>query len=62
MADQSGPFAMWDSGASHFFLPLDELPKGATDTRKPIVKVAVGNAPALFWKDEAFCKECRTTL
>eukprot|EP00975_Prorocentrum_lima_P019790 4164408-Prorocentrum_lima.AAC.1 len=28
IADQSEPFAMWDSGASHFLLPLDQLPKG----------------------------------
>eukprot|EP00975_Prorocentrum_lima_P010828 2301386-Prorocentrum_lima.AAC.1 len=36
MTDQSEPFAMWDSGASHCLLPLDQLPKGATDTRKAI--------------------------
>eukprot|EP00975_Prorocentrum_lima_P062440 12885667-Prorocentrum_lima.AAC.1 len=46
IADQSAPFAMWDSGASHFLLPFDQLPKGATDTRKATVKLAVGNAPA----------------
>eukprot|EP00975_Prorocentrum_lima_P066665 12910461-Prorocentrum_lima.AAC.1 len=23
MSDQSEPFAMWDTGASHFLLPLD---------------------------------------
>eukprot|EP00975_Prorocentrum_lima_P035309 7416734-Prorocentrum_lima.AAC.1 len=40
MADHSEPFAMWDSGASHFLLPLDQLPKGATDTRKAIAKLA----------------------
>eukprot|EP00975_Prorocentrum_lima_P044073 9242961-Prorocentrum_lima.AAC.1 len=53
MADHSEPFAMWDSGASHFLLPLDQLPKGATGTRKAIVKLAVG---AVFWKGEVFCK------
>eukprot|EP00975_Prorocentrum_lima_P045152 9457097-Prorocentrum_lima.AAC.1 len=37
IADQSEPFATRDSGASHFLLPLDQLPKGATDTRKAIV-------------------------
>eukprot|EP00975_Prorocentrum_lima_P036222 7621991-Prorocentrum_lima.AAC.1 len=62
MADHSEPFAMWDSCASHFLLPLDKLPKGATDTRKAAVKLAVGNAPAVFWKGEVFCKECRTPL
>eukprot|EP00975_Prorocentrum_lima_P055467 11631045-Prorocentrum_lima.AAC.1 len=62
MADHSEPFAMWDSGASHFLLPLDQLPKGATDTRKAIAKLAVGNAPAVFCKGEVFCKECRTPL
>eukprot|EP00975_Prorocentrum_lima_P009509 2023639-Prorocentrum_lima.AAC.1 len=49
---------MWDSGASHFLLPLDQLPKGATDTRKAIDKLAMGHAPASFWKGEFFCKEC----
>eukprot|EP00975_Prorocentrum_lima_P051189 10724134-Prorocentrum_lima.AAC.1 len=34
MTDRSAPFAMWDSGASHFLLPPDQLPKGATETRK----------------------------
>eukprot|EP00975_Prorocentrum_lima_P042166 8860208-Prorocentrum_lima.AAC.1 len=29
MTDQSEPFAMWDIGASHFLLLLDQLPKGA---------------------------------
>eukprot|EP00975_Prorocentrum_lima_P016769 3554004-Prorocentrum_lima.AAC.1 len=62
MADHSEPFAMWDSGASHFLLPLDNLPRSATGTRKAIVKLAVGNAPAVFWKDEVFCKQCRTPL
>eukprot|EP00975_Prorocentrum_lima_P069205 12924952-Prorocentrum_lima.AAC.1 len=46
MADQSEPFALWDSRASPFLLPLDKLPNGATDTRKAIAKLAVGNAPA----------------
>eukprot|EP00975_Prorocentrum_lima_P025525 5365651-Prorocentrum_lima.AAC.1 len=41
---------MWDSGASDFLLPLDQLPKGATETRKAVVKLAVGHAPALSWK------------
>eukprot|EP00975_Prorocentrum_lima_P043506 9133539-Prorocentrum_lima.AAC.1 len=52
MTDQSEPFALWDSGASHFLflLPLDQLPKGATDTHKAIVELAVGHAPALFWQ------------
>eukprot|EP00975_Prorocentrum_lima_P068479 12920943-Prorocentrum_lima.AAC.1 len=62
MADQSEQFAMWDSGASHFLLPLDLLPKGATDTRKAIVKLAVGHGLAVFWKGEVFLKECRTPL
>eukprot|EP00975_Prorocentrum_lima_P030552 6408188-Prorocentrum_lima.AAC.1 len=46
MADQSEQVAMWDSAASQFLLPLDQLPKGATGRRKAIVKLAVGNAPA----------------
>eukprot|EP00975_Prorocentrum_lima_P064224 12896279-Prorocentrum_lima.AAC.1 len=52
MTDQSEPFATWDNGASHFLLTLDLLPMGATDTRKAIVKLAVGHAPALCWKGE----------
>eukprot|EP00975_Prorocentrum_lima_P070820 12934248-Prorocentrum_lima.AAC.1 len=40
MADHSEPFAMWDSGASQFLLPLDNLPKGATGTHKALVKLA----------------------
>eukprot|EP00975_Prorocentrum_lima_P067960 12918000-Prorocentrum_lima.AAC.1 len=62
MADQSEPFAMWHCGASHCLLPLDQLPGGANDTRKAIVKLAVGHAPALFWKGEVVCKECRAPL
>eukprot|EP00975_Prorocentrum_lima_P038520 8095240-Prorocentrum_lima.AAC.1 len=50
MTDQSEPFAMWGTGASHFLLPLDQLPNGATETLKAVVKLAVGNAPALFWE------------
>eukprot|EP00975_Prorocentrum_lima_P058848 12342573-Prorocentrum_lima.AAC.1 len=62
MADQSEPVAMWDSGAPHFLLPLDQLPSRANGTSKAIVKPAVGHAPALFWKGEVSCKECRTPL
>eukprot|EP00975_Prorocentrum_lima_P008763 1871458-Prorocentrum_lima.AAC.1 len=53
---------MWDTGASHFLLLLDQLPKGGTETRKAVVKLAVGYAPALFWKGEVCCKECRTPM
>eukprot|EP00975_Prorocentrum_lima_P001408 304533-Prorocentrum_lima.AAC.1 len=28
MSDQSEPFAMWDSGASQFLLPPNQLPNG----------------------------------
>eukprot|EP00975_Prorocentrum_lima_P037081 7805267-Prorocentrum_lima.AAC.1 len=55
MAAHSEPFAMWDSGASHFLLSLDQLPKGATGTRNAIVKLAAGNTPAVFWMGEVFC-------
>eukprot|EP00975_Prorocentrum_lima_P063599 12892453-Prorocentrum_lima.AAC.1 len=34
--DHSEPLAMWGSGAPHFLLPLDPVPKGATETRKAI--------------------------
>eukprot|EP00975_Prorocentrum_lima_P017699 3735031-Prorocentrum_lima.AAC.1 len=50
MTDQSEPCAMWDTGASQFLRPLDPLPKGATEAHKAVVKLAVGPAPALFWK------------
>eukprot|EP00975_Prorocentrum_lima_P064569 12898298-Prorocentrum_lima.AAC.1 len=36
MTDQSEPFAMWDTGASHFLLPLEQLPRGATETREAV--------------------------
>eukprot|EP00975_Prorocentrum_lima_P029638 6222745-Prorocentrum_lima.AAC.1 len=36
LADHSEPLAMWDSGASHFLLPLDNRPKGAAGTRKAL--------------------------
>eukprot|EP00975_Prorocentrum_lima_P001262 272011-Prorocentrum_lima.AAC.1 len=29
---------------------------------RAIVKLAVGNAPAVVWEGELFCKECRTPL
>eukprot|EP00975_Prorocentrum_lima_P009760 2078593-Prorocentrum_lima.AAC.1 len=62
MADQSEPFTMWDSGASHFLLPLDQLPSCANGTRKATVKLAVGHSPALFWKGKVYCKGCRAPL
>eukprot|EP00975_Prorocentrum_lima_P063252 12890473-Prorocentrum_lima.AAC.1 len=34
MADQAEPFAMWDSGASQFLLPLDQLPNGGNRHRQ----------------------------
>ncbi len=62
MTYPSEPYAMWDTGASHFLIPLDQLPKNATNTSKAVVKLAVGETPAVFWKGEVFCKECRTPL
>eukprot|EP00975_Prorocentrum_lima_P069701 12927911-Prorocentrum_lima.AAC.1 len=30
------PFAMWDSGASHFVLPMTSLPRSATGTSRAV--------------------------
>eukprot|EP00975_Prorocentrum_lima_P021312 4488653-Prorocentrum_lima.AAC.1 len=51
---------MWDSGASHILFPMTSLPKSATGTSGAVVRVAVGDAQALYWNDEVFCQECRT--
>eukprot|EP00975_Prorocentrum_lima_P058448 12261361-Prorocentrum_lima.AAC.1 len=44
MTDQSEPFAMWVSGAFYFLLPLDQLPKAATDTRNSICLLYTSDA------------------
>eukprot|EP00975_Prorocentrum_lima_P045405 9507137-Prorocentrum_lima.AAC.1 len=62
MSDPGEPFAMWDCGASHFLMLMSSLPKNATGTSRAVVRLAVGDAQAVYWKDEVFCQECRTPL
>eukprot|EP00975_Prorocentrum_lima_P016686 3538341-Prorocentrum_lima.AAC.1 len=62
MSDRGEPYAMWDSGASQFLLPLCHLPKNATGTSKAVVRLAVAPAGAIYWHEEVPCKECRTPL
>eukprot|EP00975_Prorocentrum_lima_P021558 4543468-Prorocentrum_lima.AAC.1 len=62
MSDSGEPLATWDSGASHFVLPMTSLPKTATGTSRAVVRLAVGDAQAVHWSDEVFRQECRTPL
>eukprot|EP00975_Prorocentrum_lima_P048010 10039954-Prorocentrum_lima.AAC.1 len=62
MNDPGEPLAMWDSGASHFILPITSLPRSATGTSRSVVRLAVEDAQAVYWDDEVFCQECRTPL
>eukprot|EP00975_Prorocentrum_lima_P032920 6912212-Prorocentrum_lima.AAC.1 len=43
-------------------MPMTSLPKTATGTGRAMVRLAVRDAQAVYWTDEVFCKECRTTL
>eukprot|EP00975_Prorocentrum_lima_P064608 12898533-Prorocentrum_lima.AAC.1 len=36
MSDLGEPFAMWDSGASHFLMPMSSLPKSTTGTSRAV--------------------------
>eukprot|EP00975_Prorocentrum_lima_P069049 12924002-Prorocentrum_lima.AAC.1 len=62
MSDPGEPFAMWDSGASHFPMPMTSLPKASTDTSRAVIRLGVGDAQAVYWKDEVFREECRPPL
>eukprot|EP00975_Prorocentrum_lima_P068770 12922504-Prorocentrum_lima.AAC.1 len=62
MSDPGEPFAMWDSGAYDFLMPMTSLPKTATGTSRAMGRLAVGDAQAVYWNDEVFCKEYRTPL
>eukprot|EP00975_Prorocentrum_lima_P040423 8484712-Prorocentrum_lima.AAC.1 len=53
---------MWDSGASHFLMPMSRLPKTAIGTSRAVVRLVVGDAQAVCLNDEVFCQECRTPL
>eukprot|EP00975_Prorocentrum_lima_P051850 10859664-Prorocentrum_lima.AAC.1 len=57
-----GPFALWDSGAAHFLLPMTSLQRSATGTSRAVVRPAVGDAQAVYCNDEVSCQECRTPL
>eukprot|EP00975_Prorocentrum_lima_P020856 4388492-Prorocentrum_lima.AAC.1 len=41
---------------------MTSLPKTATGTSRAVVRLAVGDAQAVYWNDEIFCQECRTPL
>eukprot|EP00975_Prorocentrum_lima_P030425 6378639-Prorocentrum_lima.AAC.1 len=43
-------------------MPMTSLPKTATGTGRAVVRLAMGEAQAVYWNDEVFCKECRTPL
>eukprot|EP00975_Prorocentrum_lima_P064379 12897230-Prorocentrum_lima.AAC.1 len=62
MSDPGAQFALWDSGASHFLVPITSLPDTSSGTSRAVVRLAVGDAQVVYWNDEVFCKECRTPL
>eukprot|EP00975_Prorocentrum_lima_P028156 5917000-Prorocentrum_lima.AAC.1 len=62
MSDPGEQVAMCDSGASHFLLPMTSLPENATGTGRAVVRLAVGDAQAVYRNDEVFCEYCRTPL
>eukprot|EP00975_Prorocentrum_lima_P028042 5894874-Prorocentrum_lima.AAC.1 len=43
---------MSDPGASHFLMPMTSLPKTATGTSLSVVRLAVGDAQAVYCNDE----------
>eukprot|EP00975_Prorocentrum_lima_P063125 12889620-Prorocentrum_lima.AAC.1 len=62
MSAPGEPFAMWACGASHFLMPITSLPKTGTGKSRAVVRLAVGDAPAVYWNDEVVCQEYRTPL
>eukprot|EP00975_Prorocentrum_lima_P057796 12120202-Prorocentrum_lima.AAC.1 len=48
MNDPGEPFAVWDSGASHLLSPGTSVPKSATGTSRAVVRLAVGDAQAMY--------------
>eukprot|EP00975_Prorocentrum_lima_P005155 1120287-Prorocentrum_lima.AAC.1 len=43
-------------------MPMTSLPNTATGTSRAVVRLVVGDAQAVYWNDEVFCKECKTPL
>eukprot|EP00975_Prorocentrum_lima_P030073 6308964-Prorocentrum_lima.AAC.1 len=41
---------------------MTSLPTSATGTSRAVVRLAVGDALAVYWNDEVCCQECRTPL
>eukprot|EP00975_Prorocentrum_lima_P040545 8513569-Prorocentrum_lima.AAC.1 len=41
---------------------LCNLPQNAAGTSKAVVRLAVGDADAIYWHEEVSCNECRTPL
>eukprot|EP00975_Prorocentrum_lima_P031743 6665566-Prorocentrum_lima.AAC.1 len=47
MSDPGKPYAMWDTGASPFLLPLTRMQQGLAWA---VVRLAVGDTNATYWK------------
>eukprot|EP00975_Prorocentrum_lima_P025677 5399773-Prorocentrum_lima.AAC.1 len=41
---------------------MDQSPQECFRNKQSIVRLAVGDAQAIYWNKEVFCKECRTPL
>eukprot|EP00971_Amphidinium_carterae_P269110 5338863-Amphidinium_carterae.1 len=53
---------MWDSGASHFLLPRQLLPRNAKDTKEASIRLAIGERDAVYWRDEVYSVCCNMVL
>eukprot|EP00971_Amphidinium_carterae_P134476 2664874-Amphidinium_carterae.2 len=53
---------MWDSGASHFLLPRQLLPKSAKDTKEASIRLAIGEQSAVYWRGEVYSDCCNMVL
>eukprot|EP00971_Amphidinium_carterae_P133357 2641526-Amphidinium_carterae.2 len=52
---------MWDSGASHFPLPRQLLPRNAKDTKEASIRLAIGERDAVYWR-EVYSDCCNMVL
>eukprot|EP00975_Prorocentrum_lima_P024595 5168244-Prorocentrum_lima.AAC.1 len=43
-------------------MPMPSLPETATGTSRAVVRLAVGDAQAVYWNGEVFCQKCRAPL
>eukprot|EP00971_Amphidinium_carterae_P251791 4999174-Amphidinium_carterae.1 len=59
---QGEEFAVWDSGASHFLLPRQLLPKSAKDTKEASIRLAIGEQSAVYWRGEVYSDCCNMVL